>query len=371
MSSYRILMLSRQDVYEVIGGDTIQMEETRKSLEKLGVSVQTSPVGAALDLSGFDLIHLFNWEQLEPFLERHPVKQIGGTPLVLSTIFWYHTGHWFDQAAGSKPLWRLARGLLGADRARRVYESWQEIKFRGGEQGKRLRRDLAIPAQLLPNSAAEIKHLESVLGLKGIPEQRYTVVPNGIARELFDPLPAPNAGFQGEFGLSDFVLQVGRIQAAKNQLGLIQALAGTSIPIVFVGQPSPYEAEYVERCHALGEQRGNVYFVGPKSVQELAGIYALAAVHVLPSWRETPGLVSLEAAAAGCRVVSTAIGSAREYFGDLAWYCNPRRPDSIRQAVLQALAVPRTDALRQWVLERFTWDAAAQKTLEAYRKVCG
>ena len=90
---------------------------------------------------------------------------------------------------------------------------------------------------------------------------------------------------------------------------------------------------------------------------------------MLPSWRETPGLVSLEAAAAGCRIVSTAIGSAREYFGDLAWYCDPCNPGSIRQAVLQALAAPATAALRQRVLERFTWEVAAQNTLEAYSKV--
>ena len=150
--------------------------------------------------------------------------------------------------------------------------------------------------------------------MKGSFQLHYTVVPNGIARELFYPLPAPNLGFQKEYGLQGFVLQVGRIQAAKNQLGLIQALADTTFPIVFVGQPLPSEANYVERCHDLGKQRGNVHFVSPKSAQELAGIYAMAAVHVLPSWRETPGLVSLEAAAAGCRIVSTAIGLRQGVF---------------------------------------------------------
>lgn len=365
----RILMLSRKDVYQVIGGDTIQMDETKKCLEKLGLSVQSCPVEEASDLSGFDVVHLFNWEQLEPFLERSERRVNGGTPLVLSTIFWYHTGHWFDQAARTTRPWRLAQAVLGAGGARQIYERWQEHKFRSGEQGKRLRRNLTFTGQLLPNSRIEIEHLDAVLGLRGIPQHCYTVVPNGIALEMFDPLPAPNADFQKEYGLTDFVLQVGRIQAAKNQLGLIQALEGTSIPIVFVGQPSPYEQDYVRRCHELGEKRGNVFFIGPKPVGELVGIYTLAAVHVLPSWRETPGLVSLEAAASGCQVVSTAIGSAREYFGDLAWYCNPRKPDSIRKAVLQALAAPRTDALRQRVLERFTWDSAAQKTLEAYQKV--
>ena len=44
--------------------------------------------------------------------------------------------------------------------------------------------------------------------------------------------------------------------------------------------------------------------------QELAEHYARAQVHALVSFRETPGLVSLEAAALGCAVVSTDRGSA-------------------------------------------------------------
>jgi glycosyltransferase involved in cell wall biosynthesis len=205
-----------------------------------------------------------------------------------------------------------------------------------------------------------------MLGLGRIPSARITIVPNGVKRELFDPRPLPDRSFWEEYGLRDFVLEVARIQEAKNQLGLIEALYDLPVPIVFVGQPSPYETEYADRCYELGKARGNVYFVGTKSPQELAGIYALAGVHVLPSWRETPGLASLEAAAAGCRVVTTGVGSAREYFTDLVWYCDPRNPMTIRRAVTHALETPPSDELRRRVLDRYTWDMAAKATLEAY-----
>ena len=207
--------------------------------------------------------------------------------------------------------------------------------------------------------------------IEGRLQTRYTVVPNGVVRELFDPLPAPNADFVKEYGLENFVVQVARVQSAKNQLGLLGALSDTSFPIVIIGQPSPYEKEYVACCYEQARRRGNVYFVSPKTPQELAGIYVLAAVHVLPSWRETPGLASLEAAAAGCRIVSTSNGSAREYFGDDAWYCDPRDPDSIRKAVLTALESPPSEKLRRRVLERFTWELAAKSTLDAYHKAIG
>ena len=365
----RVLMLSRNDVFDVPGGDTIQMMQTKKSLEKLGVEIQTDTLRNKLEFKGFDIIHIFNWEQLDPFLNTQEWVPDKDPPITLSTIFWFHTGHWFDQAVATRRGWEtLAKGFSAA-RSRKIYEDWQLAKFRWGSQGRTLHRSISVPARLLPNSKIEISHLESVLGLRGKLEPRCSVVPNGVVRELYDPLPSPNQAFLEQYRIKEFVIQVGRIQAAKNQIGLMDALFDLSIPIVFIGQPSPYEPEYVQRCSDIAKKRGNVYFLGPKSAEDLAGIYALASVHVLPSWRETPGLVSLEAAAAGCRVVSTSIGSAREYLGNDACYCDPKDRDSIRRAVLDALNSPPSSQLRIRVLEQYTWEAAARTTLEVYRQV--
>lgn len=362
----RVLMINRNDAYQVSGGDTIQMMQTKTSLEKLGVEVVIGTVQNEYSEGHFDLLHIFNWEQLQPVISS--LRQIVSIspPIVLSPIFWYHTGHWYADAISQKKTWKTIDKIIGTQTARDLFENWQQLKFCYGHSGRTLKKYLSIPVQILPNSNLEIGHLKKNLNLSGDFVSRCTVVPNGIIKELYDPLPSPDQVFQNEFSLESFILQVGRIQSAKNQLGLIESLYNLSIPIVFIGQPSPYEPDYVNRCNDLAKQRGNVYFVSPRSPQELAGIYRLAAVHVLPSWRETPGLVSLEAAAAGCRVVSTAIGSAQEYFGDLAWYCDPRDGKSIRRAVENALASPPSTRLRDLVLERFTWDAAAVKTLEAY-----
>jgi glycosyltransferase involved in cell wall biosynthesis len=364
----KVLMLSRDDVHTVMGGDTIQMLQTGLKLEKLGIQVQMGTVTKPPAFKDIDLIHVFNWEQLAPFLDSSRGLLTNGIPLILSTIFWFHTGQWYDDAASGRVAWRIAKAGLGSANSRAIYEKWQQVKFKRGKRGQGLRRMLSAPAQLLPNSSIEVEHLEYVLGLKGRLQKLCTIVPNGVIRELYDPLPAPNQVFYNEYGLDGFILEVARIQSAKNQLGLIDALSDTTFPIVFIGQPSPYEKEYVDRCKTAAQRRGNVYFLNPKTPQELAGIYTLAAVHVLPSWRETPGLVSLEAAAAGCQIVSTTIGSAREYFGSEAWYCDPRDPQSIRQAVLSAIDAPPSRNLRNRILERYTWEVAAEKTLQAYHK---
>jgi len=367
----RILMLNRSDMFHVSGGDTIQMMQTKLGLEKLGVEVEVRGIHETFHASDFDVIHIFNWEQLGPGLSSIRDNTEKTPPVVLSTIFWFHTGHWFDDALSRKAIWKMINRWVGKSSSRSLFEKWQQAKFGYGEAGKRLRKDLTIPKRILPNSITEITHLKSALHLRGNWEARCTVIPNGVIRKLYDPQPAPSQGFYKEYGLEGFVLQVARIQSAKNQLGLIEALYNETIPIVFIGQRSPYELDYVNQCLALAKRRGNVFFIDPRSQEELPGIYASAKVHVLPSWRETPGLVSLEAGAAGCKVVSTSIGSAKDYFGDFAWYCNPRDPDSIKNAVMNALATPASNHLRNLILDQYTWDIAAQKTLEVYNQVMG
>ena len=364
----RILMLNRSDVSSVPGGDTVQMVRTKAGLERLGVEVKIGDISDIDSTPTYDIVHIFNWQWLGPILAKWP-RSSAAPRLVLSPIFWFHTGHWFEQAAGSKLMWKAARKYLGSQRACRLYENWQQAKFCWGRDGRELRKLFSFIDQFLPNSEMEIDHLEEVLGLRGKLSSRSTVVPNGIERMMFDPFPQPEKKFIEEYGLKDFVIQVARIQSAKNQLGLIEALFDVPVPIVFVGQPSPYEEDYVSHCYERARQRGNVYFLGSRTPEELFGIVALAAVHALPSWRETPGLASLEAAAAGCRIVTTMIGSTREYFGEDAWYCDPRDPRTIREAVLQAINSPPSFKLRERVLKNYTWDEAAKATLQAYCKV--
>jgi hypothetical protein len=233
-------MLNRKDAYSVLGGDTVQMLQTKTELEKLGVHVEVGSAQECPPNDRFDLIHIFNWQQLEEYLTVQNSSNRQIPPIVLSTIFWFYTGHWFDVAAAAKPVWKYMNRTLGLVRSRRLYEQWQQLKFRYGAEGQRLRRCLSIPAQLLPNSIIELEHLEYVLGLHSKLRSRCTVVLNAVTKEAYDPLPAPNQSLIEKYGGKGFVLQVARIQEAKNQLGLIEALFDLPIPIVFVGQPSPY-----------------------------------------------------------------------------------------------------------------------------------
>jgi glycosyltransferase involved in cell wall biosynthesis len=94
--------------------------------------------------------------------------------------------------------------------------------------------------------------------------------------------------------------------------------------------------------------------------------YERAKVHVLPSWFETTGLSSVEAAVMGCSIVITDKGDTREYFGNEAFYCDPADPKQILSAVEKASKAPFNESLRQKILKQYTWKQAAIQTLKAY-----
>jgi glycosyltransferase involved in cell wall biosynthesis len=276
--------------------------------------------------------------------------------------------HWFEFAAEQKALWRgLARGL-GRPAARRLYVAWQRRKAPATPVWQTQRRLLERAARVLPNSQSEADLLRAVFNLNGDFQAKVDVVPNGIDPALYDPAPAPSEQFLAQHGLRDFVLEVGAISPVKNQLGLIRALWDVPVPLVFIGKPAEAMPEYAEQCRALGAQRGKTLFLERMPHDELPGVYALARVHALPSWRETPGLVSLEAACAGCRIVTTTIGSTRDYFGEHAWYVYPDDLAGLRRAVEAALSAPPRPALRARILSEFTWAKAGDATLRAYQR---
>jgi len=208
---------------------------------------------------------------------------------------------------------------------------------------------------LLPNSRAEQQQIEACFGIA----RPAVIVPNAVDATLFGP---PTGALPTRRG----VLCVGRIEPRKNQFALIAALRGSGIPLTLVGQAGRFSGSYARRCQRAAD--ANVQFVDAQPPAELRRFYHAAAVHACVSWYETPGLASLEAALCGCALVVTPGGCTREYFGDEAHYCEPDEPDSIREAVEDALSTEPSDALARRVAAEFTWSAAAARTLAAYEQ---
>lgn len=331
------------------GGHVVQLEMTAEHLARLGgvsVSVSRDPEP---DWSGIDLVHAFG-----PSLADVRAARRSGLPVCLSVIYCskaYRTGEHSPQSrrtivAGRA---RTAAALALAAARGRHRDKCEELSGFVIET-KALYESADL---LLPNSTLEAETLVSDLRVS----TPLLVVPNAADPALFPLGPA----WQQRSG----VICVGRIEPHKNQLALIHALRGTGVRITIVGREHPDHPRYAQAVRA--EAGPHVELVGHVAHEELAPHYARARVHVTAAWFETTGLVSLEAALAGCAVVTTEVGYASEYFEGFAEYCNPLDKRSIRAAVLAAHEAPPSPELRRRVLDRYTWKHTAEATLAAYR----
>jgi glycosyltransferase involved in cell wall biosynthesis len=101
-------------------------------------------------------------------------------------------------------------------------------------------------------------------------------------------------------------------------------LNNSKYTLLLVGSPAPNQKSYYNECRRIAAE--NIFFYDHVPQEELISYYKRAKVHALPSWFETCGLSSLEAAAMGCNVMITDKGYTREYFGNDAFYCEPGDP---------------------------------------------
>ncbi|MGQ9791581.1 MAG: methyltransferase domain-containing protein [Armatimonadota bacterium] len=359
----RVLMLTHQRALEMLGGGETQLFETLIALRDEGVVADVS-ASMRLPQEPYDLIHVFS------LYHADKVERLERTdkPAVVSTIFRDNSA--FYPVAVGAAVFRQAE----ESQVERALQAWKEGRLRvegvdaqsldEPEQVRQVKRRIIERVQLLlPNCRWEHSSLRRYFRLGYKPVR---IVPNAISPERF--IRATPDAFVERFGLRDFMLCAARVEPFKNQLMLIWALRDTGIPLVLAGNIS--DAEYGTLCRRWAGE--NVHFVGELPPNLLASAYAAARVHAMPSWAETPGLTTLEAALAGCAVVVGNRGAEREYFGDFAYYCNPADVDSVREAVLSAWNdnnPARREAFREHILQHYTWANTAQATAEAYEQL--
>lgn len=329
------------------GGHRIQALATTHALKDLGVDVSfTNSLDARPD--GYDIVHAFGVPR-----EGIRAARRAGALVVVSPIWW--SAAYQLSGPPATPSSRLAGAVrVGASVTRNgIWKTARRLVHRLEESALMFES----ADMLLPNSTLEARQIRQDLEVT----TPMHVVPNAVDPDLFSP-PAEDSRRRG-------VLYVGRLEPHKNQLGLIRELNGSGIPLMIVGPEHPHHADYAAKCRREADCQAT--FLRPRDQKELAELYRGAAVHAMPSWFETTGLSSLEAGATGATVVTTNRGYASEYFEDLATYCDPAVHGSIRSAVMGALESTLSSALRDRIVERYTWRHAAVETSAAYLSALG
>jgi glycosyltransferase involved in cell wall biosynthesis len=197
--------------------------------------------------------------------------------------------------------------------------------------------------------------------------ERVRVVPLGVSGPQGEPAPAAQLA---ELGLrGTFILQVGRVEARKNQLAALAAVERLDGVMLAVAGPErdPAIASRLRestRCRVLG----------PVDQPTLELLYKQAGAVIVPSLYEGFGLPVLEAMRRGKVVVAAKASSLPEVGGDAALYFHQHaEPEQLARVIETALQDRnlRTRIIRaaRARAAKFTWERTATGVAAVIREL--
>jgi glycosyltransferase involved in cell wall biosynthesis len=361
----KILMQSRKTLFSSPGGDTTQIEKTAEYLRKRGAIVDIT-TDLEPDVSGYDLVHVFNLRNPQEIYLQIKNAKSQHKPVALSTIWGEYVE--YDRLARGGVYGMLSKilGNYTIEYCKIIARAIFNGEFHKGTMALILNgyhrlqlKSCSMVDVFLPNSESEMKRVEHDMSLQ---DYQYVSVPNAVDIFLFD---YKNTQSQDKFTTFEgCLLSAARIEGRKCQLQLIRAMKDLPYKLVIVGKPGPNSIEYYEQCKK--EAGKNVTFLAYIPHKDLPSLYKVAKAHALVSWMETPGLSSLEAGIMHCNLLITDKGDTRDYFDDLATYCDPISVESIRTGIVKVMGQSYNEDLSQKIAEKYTWDKTAQATLDGY-----
>lgn len=284
----------------------------------------------------FDLIHAhFTWPS---GYAGALLKEKSGVPLVV-------TGHGFD-----------------------VYD----LPFRGEVYRRKVLKALESADRVITVSRSNFLVLTEKLGIS---PEKISIIPNGFDGKKFRPMDKIEC--RKSLGLpleKKIVLTVGNLVPVKGHGYLLEAakMVLEMEPNAFfaiVGN-GPLWKKLEELARKLGISE-NVYFAGGRPHEEIPLWMNAADVFVLPSLRESFGVVVVEALAVGTPVVATINGGSEEIITseDYGFLCPPKDPECLADKILIALNKKwDREKIRKYA-EQFTWENIARKVVGVYREV--
>ena len=210
-----------------------------------------------------------------------------------------------------------------------------------------------------------------------IPEERISVIYEGIDHAVFKPLAHPN-----KFGYP-YILFVGSEHPRKNLPTLLRAFKRLeeqpqfkNLKLVKVGKAGGREANFraqtMEIINSL-DLNPKVVFTEFISEEDLRAYYCSAQCFVLPSMYEGFGFPPLEAMACSCPVITSDGSSLPEVVDEAAIKVSPQDVEGLATVLEKVLT---NQELRKNLINRgmkqaakFSWERTAKETLKLYQEV--
>jgi len=218
----------------------------------------------------------------------------------------------------------------------------------------------------------------------GVPAERMTRITNGVDVEHFHPDHKARASLLAERGWPEdslLVGWVGRMEAVKNPLGLVEAVAQlcredpdarARLRLVLVGDGAQRPA--VREAVTAAGLEDNTWL--PGSRDDVPALLAGFDVFVLPSLAEGISNTVLEALASGVAVVATDVGGNRELVtpGQCGALVPPGDPAALAAVLGRYIHKPKLAAehgavARRRAVGQFSIDAMVSAYTETYDRV--
>ncbi len=258
-------------------------------------------------------------------------------------------------------------------------------EYRGGPL---VRLYTALVARTAHNAALTLTDSEAsrrdIVAHLGLPDKRVRVV-YLAADEQYTPLPAPDdAVIRARYDVPErYALYLGGFDVRKNVTAVIAAyhragsIIGEQCPLVIAGRLPKQDTPFAPDPRRLAREQGIderfVRFTGFVDEADKPALYRGAVAFIFPSYYEGFGLPPLEALACGVPVVGSDVSSIPEIVGNAGVLLPPDNIEGMAGALIQLATDDnlRAELSRRALAQaaRFSWERAAQETLNAYRDV--
>jgi starch synthase len=308
-----------------------------------------------------------------------------------------HTHTWYANFAGH--LAKLAYGIphVMTSHSLEPLRPWKVEQLGGGYAISSFCERTAIEAADAVIAVSNAMKADILAAYPAVDPARVHVIHNGIEPDEY----RPDAGTDvlARYGIDPgrpYAVFVGRVTRQKGIVHLLRAARHVDPSVAFVlcaGEADTPEigAEFRALASEIERERGGIKIVeGMLGRPAISQILSHARVFVCPSVYEPFGIVNLEAMACGVPVVASAVGGIPEivvegvtgelvtFEGDGTAKNEPRDPEAFARALAASISRLAADperarrfgrAGRARVLDRFSWSAIADRTIQLYRSL--
>jgi len=395
----RVALATREFPPEVYGGAGVHVEHLAAELARL-VDVEVHAFGGPRP-SPLVVGTYRPWDALVSDARESGALQAMSVDLAmagrLALADVAHTHTWYANLAGH--LAHLISGVphVATSHSLEPLRPWKVEQLGGGYRVSSWCERVSLEAADAVIAVSAGMRDDVLRAYPAVSPERVHVVHNGIDPDVYRP--AETAGALARWGVdpaAPSVMFVGRVTRQKGLVHLLDAARSidrAAQVVVCAGAPDTADIAAEVRVAADRARADGVRLVWIDEMLPRGDVVELlshATVFVCPSVYEPFGLINLEAMACATAVVATAVGGIPEVVVDGATgflvpfdrgndaFGSPRDPARLARDLAEKVNVLLADpelaarfgaAGRRRVVERFSWQAVAARTVEVYRSV--